>query len=216
MKNINWKYALGEIVIVIIGITIAFTLNSWKENRTNKQVQQQYLDHITKDIEEEISNLKHINEEIETKMKLIQQFRPYLSNPKLPRDTMFRKLFDIARMVNFNPENATYLTLVNSGDLQLIDNFKLRRKIEKHYTFHATVLQEYKRLENIHSKYMGDFFIHHMDYGDIGKGDYSFMDKPVLKNILNSLEGAYHMALIGNKKCLESNKGLLNSLETRE
>ena len=36
MKKINWRYAIGELLIVIIGISVAFALNNWsaslKEN----------------------------------------------------------------------------------------------------------------------------------------------------------------------------------------
>ncbi len=35
--KINWTYALGEIIIVIIGITIAFALNNWAENAKGRK-----------------------------------------------------------------------------------------------------------------------------------------------------------------------------------
>lgn len=36
-KKINWTYAIGEIIIVIIGITIAFSLNRWAETAENRK-----------------------------------------------------------------------------------------------------------------------------------------------------------------------------------
>lgn len=47
--KINWKYAAGEIIIVIIGISIAFTLNSWAAGRKDKVLAKQYLENLKQD-----------------------------------------------------------------------------------------------------------------------------------------------------------------------
>ena len=31
-----FKYAIGEILLVVIGILIAFSINTWNQNRINK------------------------------------------------------------------------------------------------------------------------------------------------------------------------------------
>lgn len=38
LRNINWRYAFGEIIIVIIGISIAFALNNWAANTKEKRI----------------------------------------------------------------------------------------------------------------------------------------------------------------------------------
>ena len=40
MKKIDWQYTFGEILIVIIGISIAFSLNKCSENQQNNENQQ--------------------------------------------------------------------------------------------------------------------------------------------------------------------------------
>ena len=121
---------------------------------------------------------------------------------------MINKLFDIAQTVRFTPENTTFKTLMNSGDLSLIDDFELRHEIQRHYNLHEKILVNYERLENINSKYLGDFFIYDMDFDALRKGDFSVLDNPLLKNIINSLQGAYYYILQANKDCLESNQKL--------
>lgn len=58
LKKINWTYALGEISIVIIGITIAFALNKWAENRSNHSEKQQYLQNLLIDLNSEVDQLE--------------------------------------------------------------------------------------------------------------------------------------------------------------
>tara|TARA_R110000744_G_C19341610_1_gene559505 strand:+ start:1282 stop:1512 length:231 start_codon:yes stop_codon:yes gene_type:complete len=41
-------YAIGEIVLVVIGILIALFINSWDQDRINKKNEYKYLDNIKK------------------------------------------------------------------------------------------------------------------------------------------------------------------------
>ena len=71
MKKINWQYALGEVIIVSIGITIAFALNNWKEARNNQKIKQQYLSSLKTDIQKEIKQLESLQQLFRQKILLI-------------------------------------------------------------------------------------------------------------------------------------------------
>lgn len=211
--KINWKYALGEISIVVISILLAFSLNNWKENRNDKSQKRQYIENLIIDVEQEIKQLNEKQNKVETRIQNIRTIIPFLGTNALNRDTIGIKLFMAAASIDFNPENTTYQTLINSGDMKLIDDFNLRRDIEEHYAFHKTVLKNYERVERINAKYLGDFFIYHLDFEKISKGNYDFLDNLLLRNILNSLATSYSMVFEVNKVCLESNKELLEKLK---
>lgn len=51
-------YAIGEIVLVVIGILIALQLNTWKDDKQNKKIELQYLDGIVANLERDITELK--------------------------------------------------------------------------------------------------------------------------------------------------------------
>ena len=206
--KINWRYTIGEIIIVIIGISIAFALNNWKEGIENEKTKIEYLQNLSTDITTEIKQLGELSNGITGKLTAINKIRPHLGTSIPGRDTMINKLFDIAQTVRFTPENTTFKTLMNSGDLSLIDDFELRHEIQRHYNLHEKILINYERLENINSKYLGDFFIYDMDFDALRKGDFSILDNPLLKNIINSLQGAYYYILQANKDCLASNERL--------
>ena len=50
IKNTNYiKYALGEIVLVVLGILIALQINNWNENRKNSDLYYSYLLRLKED-----------------------------------------------------------------------------------------------------------------------------------------------------------------------
>ena len=211
--KINWRYTIGEILIVIIGITIAFALNNFKDSHQNKKLRTQYLENLRSDIHEEIKQMHTINDTISQKLQDINAIKPYLGSEKEERYAVISKVFDIFRIVTFSPENTTYQTLINSGDMKLIDNFRLRKMIERHYNNeHQAVLLDYKRLENIYTTYLGAFLINQIDYQKLREGDFSFMDETVFASIITSIEGSYNLLIAANTRCLESNTALLKAI----
>ncbi len=52
----NWKYALGEVLLIVVGITIALAANSWyedwQERRDERQVLQQLQQALEIDLDE--------------------------------------------------------------------------------------------------------------------------------------------------------------------
>lgn len=49
-----FKYAIGEIVLVVIGILIALSINNWNENRLAKKQVYNYLINLTEDLKSDI------------------------------------------------------------------------------------------------------------------------------------------------------------------
>lgn len=213
MKKLELGYIIQEIVIVIIGISIAFALNNWKESQADVKLQQRYLDNMAADIQQELELLAINKQEMQAKLELIQKVRPLMSAPNNRKDTVARKVFAIAKSVSFNPVNVTYQTLVNSGDLKLIDDFELRSSIEEHYSLHKIILRDYERLDNIYKEYLGKFFVYDIDFSAMRQGDFSFLENPLLSNIINSLDGSYRFALQANERCRASNQALLEKIE---
>ena len=115
MKKINWKYALGEIIIVIIGITIAFSLNNWKEENKNRKLKKQYLESLQIDIEKEIEQLKANDTGIVQRIDKIERVLHFIYKNEGEASQVFRYVFEVAKIVSFNPENSTYQTMINSG-----------------------------------------------------------------------------------------------------
>ena len=51
------KYAIGEIILVVIGILIALSINNWNENRKGKIVKKDFLIRFYNDLQKDTSIL---------------------------------------------------------------------------------------------------------------------------------------------------------------
>ncbi|MBD10112.1 MAG: hypothetical protein CMC68_05100, partial [Flavobacteriaceae bacterium] len=70
------KYALGEIILVVIGILIALQINNWNENRKKRQVELNYLERLIIDLRE---NEKLLSEFHDIKQKQLEAANIFLN-----------------------------------------------------------------------------------------------------------------------------------------
>ena len=212
MKKINWRYAFGEIIIVFIGISIAFSINRCSENSKNKDLKEQYLASIKNDVMADKEVLIENVKQIQQKIKLAEEVLPKLNTDVPDKMSATGKIFSLMELSSFYPNDKTYQALVNSGDFKLIDDFELKTTIEKHYSTYDIMERSYFRLENIQKEYVGDYFIHHMDYDAMGRGEFGFQDEKLLKNIILSIRGSLSLKLEETKKGIKSCEHLLKLL----
>lgn len=192
MKKINWQYAFGEILIVIIGITIAFNLNRYAENKKDQKLRNTYLENLGIDVladkRELIKNLKTL-QRYKTEAQTIANV---LNDPTIENNTIVMKVFGVSTLVEFTPQDITYKTLINSGDFTLFNDISLKSAIQKHYSSDLQkVSKAYERQEIIHREYLGKYYIYNSDFDKMKKNEFPFEDVRLLKRIVQSLGGAY-------------------------
>jgi len=207
-KGINWRYTLGEIAIVIIGITIAFSLNRWAENSQDRKLRKQYTSSLITDLDTEITQLEANIRTFKGRLGAIDRILPVLYGAPGPRDSVLTTIYTLASGVSYNPQDITYQTLVNTGDLSLFGSLDLPRRLQKHHADQLELLKDYTRQDKINEKYMGEFMIREMDYVAIRQGNMEVLDKPILRNIIQSLRGSYLIAITESESFIESSKEL--------
>ena len=52
-----FKYAIGEILLVVIGILIALQINNWNEERKDRKLEKNYVELLTQDLRSDAKNL---------------------------------------------------------------------------------------------------------------------------------------------------------------
>ena len=55
--SINWKYALGEFLLIVVGILVALAANSWYANRSLRSDEIDYLQRIRASLEIDLENV---------------------------------------------------------------------------------------------------------------------------------------------------------------
>ncbi|WP_298760702.1 DUF6090 family protein [uncultured Psychroserpens sp.] len=206
-------YAFGEILIVIIGISLAFAMSKWGENNANNAQKAQYINNLKQDIEADKiqleANLIKINEKIELCGALI----PVLGSNDSEKPTKLRGVYNVANLTNFTPKDYTHQTLVNSGDLKLMNDFKLKSDILKHYSIYKDIQKAYQRQEAINKDYLGRYFIYNTDYDLMREGKSPFTDEKLLKNIMQSVRGSFMIKRDATQRGINSCDSILKVLK---
>jgi len=133
MKNINWLDHGVNLIVVFIGITAAFGLNTCNENSKAKDLEVLHLKSLRGDLEENIDELDTLIHFDSLKMKLFNRVvnAEFIKNPH--NDSLRNALLDLSFNLPFTPQSSTYDALQASGTLDLISNFNLRTDIISHY-----------------------------------------------------------------------------------
>lgn len=142
-------YAVGEIILVVVGILIALQLNNWNQKRLNKKLEIQYYlnmkDQMNKD-------LNTIYNEINYNQILLNQFsyaKSLLMQKDVSKmDTLGKIVLRMIDYADFRRKSNVYLTLVNSGEIKYINNYKIiegLQSLEENYSY-------INRIEDTHLK----------------------------------------------------------------
>ena len=188
-------------------------MNKCSENANNKAQKEQYFTNLKRDIEEDKKQLEANLEQITQKITLCTELLPIINSNAENKAARLQNIFSVAYITNFTPKDFTYQTLINSGDLKLIDDFELKTAIEKHYSGYKDVLKAYERQELINKDYLGNYFIYHTDYDLVQEGKAPFTDEKLLKNIMQSVRGSFMLKKRATETGIRSCDSILKLLQ---
>lgn len=163
-----FKYAIGEILLVVIGILIALQINNWNENRKNRRTEADYYCRILDDF---LLNQKLINENYELtiqRIKLTKELIKDINNIPNDRSTILNKFVATLRQDVFIPSTITFEDITTSGQLKLLTDIKLKNRLIEHSTFLNNTLNLLEENRNeIIKRYTDYDLITELGYQDV-------------------------------------------------
>jgi hypothetical protein len=140
-----FKYAIGEIILVVIGIIIALQINTWNENRKLNNLKQNYYEQILVDLE---NDKKYAEEVIRYFDSLQTQYNDYnqiFRKPNLSFTFIVQNLSQLEiDILNIRFKSTTVTSLINNGEITLM-NPQLRNSLTDYNTFKEHILDVYLR-----------------------------------------------------------------------
>ena len=140
-------YALGEILLVMIGISLAFQVNNWNDNRIKKNAEIRYYENVKDQISDDkelIESQKNFNNHFLVQFKYANEIIETNDRSKL--DTLGMIVRNLTQYSDFDRQGNIYETMVNSGQINLLQNHKIVngiRELEERYIY-------INRMESIH------------------------------------------------------------------
>ena len=142
------KYAIGEIILVVLGILIALYINDWNSKRTDKST----AISIYKNIKRQINADKNtISSNLKANIFLAEQYghgaQIIERNDRTKIDTLVKIEFELIQYTDIEVSSNIYQNLINSGESKLLKNRAIMEHIQKLEATHMFL----NRMEKIHS-----------------------------------------------------------------
>lgn len=129
-------YAVGEIILVTIGILIALQINTWKEDRANKQRERAFYQSILIDLENDQKKLESQTVFYQNRLDNLSWFLTQIRNPAQPISSVdfgihSEPLFYNESAISFD---ATFEAAKSAGAFDKFSNKPLLKQLVEYYT----------------------------------------------------------------------------------
>jgi hypothetical protein len=142
-------YALGEIILVVIGILIALAIDNGNENRIEDKNEQIYLLGLEQEFQTskfKLTELMAVNRGNYVGAKKILENMAEKDDP--PSESAFSKLLyrTFSTDIAFNPNNSLLYEMINSGNLKNLSNIELRKQLTNWISTMADISRQEEEL----------------------------------------------------------------------
>jgi hypothetical protein len=153
------KYAIGEIILVVIGILIALQINNWNETIKIRATEINFLKNIKTDLQ---LNLVSLDEFIISRQEAIKSSKliiDYFNNPSnINYNTFNLNSINVMVWFPFQQNDNTYQELVNSGQLSIISNKDIKDQMQNMQSSFKTIAFVENEMQQDFESYLYDPF----------------------------------------------------------
>jgi len=137
------RYAIGEIILVVIGILIALSINNWNENQKLKIQEVLVLKELKDDLKQTLRDIRGDSLTLRNAMKSNQIIIQHIEEALPYHDSLHVHFYMLNPFTTFSINQTTYEHLKNTG-FSLLSNDSLKRMVSNFYTSDINL---YKELE---------------------------------------------------------------------
>jgi hypothetical protein len=154
-----FKYAIGEIILVVIGILIALQINNWNEGRIQQTELTGLLQNINNGLQSDVRSLnllvtarKNIGEKTDLILETIENASNYVIDPG--KATYINTTFsELNNLIYFRSNSNAFETLSSSTIFRNIQNTDLATLLSAYYN-NAEKIQEIEERHNEELEYL--------------------------------------------------------------
>lgn len=143
-------YAIGEILLITIGVLIAVNINEWQTNKKNTILRCQYLEELNYVFEYDIKDVKENILGFDRWMPEMREVVIATRNNRLNQlDSLNEKLAIIGNFIFFGQRTRTKMDELKYSEIDLIGNRDLKNKILLYQDEQIMFLREIERRYNL-------------------------------------------------------------------
>ncbi len=164
-------YAIGEIVLVVIGILIALQINNWNENQKDRQAENQALINLKLEFDENQNHLDGLMKRRQSQEKQCRTYIALITDPSIPISQKISASPPSTNAITWRVKTTVLNSLVNTGGIDRIQNDSLKFLL----TNWPTLVDRFNEIENrfVHSiDKISDYEDNVTPASVVNKGDY--------------------------------------------
>ncbi|MBT8297287.1 MAG: hypothetical protein KJO52_03060, partial [Maribacter sp.] len=157
-----FKYAIGEIVLVVIGILIALQINNWNEERKRLKQEQVLLSQLKDEIVSQYSDISYDLDILQTSQTAHYVIIDHLESNRTYQDSLCF-YFSLLKLDEYiYPSEAAYVKIKDIG-LDIISADDIRRDIQLLYEEHYPRISKGNSFNPDISEYLDDYYLENFE-----------------------------------------------------
>jgi hypothetical protein len=204
-------YAIGEIVLVVIGILIALSINNWNEVQKDKRKAVIILEAIRSDMGQDLDEMRNLKVSWANRLvyfqKIYPSFNPDIEINVTDIDTSsqikYWTLFGLSKP--FRSHRSSFDAMISEGNSNLITNKKLFADIQEFYSFNIPANEDYFEILRQRQMELSNKYAHVLTYKPY-KYLREITDEYLIADLniyFGALDFYYRVSFIRNAKVLE-------------
>ena len=147
-------YAIGEILLIMIGILLALQVNNWNEGRKNILAEKSYLLGIKQDLKADSIFIEHLFPEYQSKNRDYHRLDSLIRYKADASQTDYTSLNGLLRNPRtFFPKVGTYNSMISQGRTNVIRNQQLLNFIQEVYEIEYVRMEKFgERIDHLFDK----------------------------------------------------------------
>jgi hypothetical protein len=190
-------YAIGEIVLVVIGILIALQINTLNEQKKENALEQEYYCRLFEDVVQDQENVNDLIVVAQNRLKAANQAIRLLKDNNTNKTDVGKELANAIKAIvsDFSPNNSAFEDLKSGANLNIIKNKSVIKAINNYFKSVEALI----RVIRINSDVALNRFFSHNDIFAIGRVN-AMMQSKRFKNGLE--KDVYELMQIDNEELI--------------
>ena len=208
----GWLRLTLELIVVFIGVSAGFLFDNFREEQSNRKLEYKYLESFYNNVVADSVEIQNMILNSQNNIDISGRTVASMQAGTITNDSALVVLSVMATYNSLNLENASYESVVNSGNLGLIRDFEISEQIVYYYRSHEDmryveqVYNDYisnyilpyisKKLDFISEQFVEDFTVNDIEFRNITSGYYVIAtQKMELVHTLDSLNSNLRKSL---------------------
>ena len=155
LLKLDWAYAIGELIIVIVGVLVALAIDQWNDDRLDRAEEVSIVERLLSDVERDLVGFERGLSVVARKVDSLDRVYPVLAASDSEPDDPVRFLGDVINGANYGwnqhiARRVTFDALLGSGKFGLIRAADLRVTIAEYYALDDSV---HNRIDERETRY---------------------------------------------------------------